>query len=48
MLAMRGHAVTVCDQQAEVGGALRLAAKPPGRGELMDVVDYFAERAVRV
>jgi 2,4-dienoyl-CoA reductase-like NADH-dependent reductase (Old Yellow Enzyme family) len=42
MLAIRGHAVTLCDQQAETGGALRLAAKPPGRSELMDVLNYFA------
>jgi 2,4-dienoyl-CoA reductase-like NADH-dependent reductase (Old Yellow Enzyme family)/NAD(P)-dependent dehydrogenase (short-subunit alcohol dehydrogenase family) len=42
MLAMRGHTVSLCDRNAEVGGALRLAAKPPGRRELMDIVDYFA------
>ncbi|MCU0562130.1 MAG: NAD(P)/FAD-dependent oxidoreductase [Desulfobacterales bacterium] len=42
MLALRGHAVTLCDQQAETGGALRLAAKPPGRSELMDILNYFA------
>ena len=42
MLAIRGHAVTLCDQQAETGGALRLAAKPPGRSELMDILNYFA------
>jgi NADPH-dependent 2,4-dienoyl-CoA reductase/sulfur reductase-like enzyme len=42
MLALRGHAVTLCDQQAQTGGALRLAAKPPGRSELMDILDYFA------
>ena len=41
MLALRGHAVTLCDQQAETGGALRLAAKPPGRSELMDILNYF-------
>jgi 2,4-dienoyl-CoA reductase-like NADH-dependent reductase (Old Yellow Enzyme family) len=41
MLALRGHAVTVCEQQAETGGALRLAAKPPGRSELLDILNYF-------
>ena len=43
MLALRGHAVTVCEQQSEIGGALRLASKPPGRIELMDILNYFAE-----
>jgi 2,4-dienoyl-CoA reductase-like NADH-dependent reductase (Old Yellow Enzyme family) len=43
MLALRGHAVTVCEQQPETGGALRLAAKPPGRSELLDILNYFVE-----
>ena len=43
MLALRGHAVTVCDPQAQPGGALRLASKPPGRSELMDILNYFVE-----
>jgi thioredoxin reductase len=43
MLALRGHAVTVCDQQARIGGALRLASQPPGRSELMDILNYFVE-----
>jgi len=48
MLALRGHTVLVCEQQAEVGGALRLASKPPGRGELMDILDYFVEELARL
>jgi 2,4-dienoyl-CoA reductase-like NADH-dependent reductase (Old Yellow Enzyme family) len=48
MLALRGHTVTVCDQQAEVGGALRLASKPPGRAELMDILNYFVEELIRL
>jgi 2,4-dienoyl-CoA reductase-like NADH-dependent reductase (Old Yellow Enzyme family)/thioredoxin reductase len=43
MLALRGHIVTVCDQQVQDGGALRLAATPPGRSELMDILNYFRE-----
>jgi 2,4-dienoyl-CoA reductase-like NADH-dependent reductase (Old Yellow Enzyme family)/thioredoxin reductase len=43
MLALRGHAVTVCDQQGLSGGALRLASTPPGRSELMDILNYFLE-----
>jgi 2,4-dienoyl-CoA reductase-like NADH-dependent reductase (Old Yellow Enzyme family) len=48
MLALRGHTVLVCEQQTEVGGALRLASKPPGRGELMDILDYFVEELARL
>ena len=48
MLALRGHTVTVCEQQAEVGGALRLASKPPGRSELMDILNYLVEELIRL
>jgi 2,4-dienoyl-CoA reductase-like NADH-dependent reductase (Old Yellow Enzyme family) len=48
MLASRGHAVTVCDQQARIGGALRLASQPPGRSELMDILNYFVEELARL
>ena len=48
MLALRGHTVTVCDQQADVGGALRLASKPPGRAELMDILNDFVEELIRL
>ena len=41
--ALQGHTVAVCDQASGPGGALQLAAKPPGRAELMDVVAYFME-----
>ena len=30
--ALRGHTVTVCEEKGAVGGLLRLAAIPPGRG----------------
>jgi 2,4-dienoyl-CoA reductase-like NADH-dependent reductase (Old Yellow Enzyme family)/thioredoxin reductase len=43
MAALRGHRVVVCDQGPSPGGALRLAAKPPGRGDLAELIDYFVE-----
>ena len=43
MAALRGHTVAVCDQASGPGGALQLAAKPPGRAELMDIVAYYME-----
>jgi 2,4-dienoyl-CoA reductase-like NADH-dependent reductase (Old Yellow Enzyme family)/thioredoxin reductase len=48
MLALRGHQVTVSEQQTLAGGALRLAAKPPGRAELMDILNYFMEELARL
>jgi pyruvate/2-oxoglutarate dehydrogenase complex dihydrolipoamide dehydrogenase (E3) component len=41
MAALHGHAVVLCDQAAEPGGALRLAAKVPGRGELGDPIAFL-------
>jgi 2,4-dienoyl-CoA reductase-like NADH-dependent reductase (Old Yellow Enzyme family)/NAD(P)-dependent dehydrogenase (short-subunit alcohol dehydrogenase family) len=39
--ALRGHRVTICDRRPHSGGLLRLAAIPPGRGELADILDFF-------
>lgn len=46
MAALHGHQVVLCEQDSEVGGALRLAAKAPGRGELGDPI-AFLEREIR-
>lgn len=43
MAALRGHQVNVCDQARAPGGALALAAMPPGRADLAELVDYFVE-----
>ena len=39
--AKAGHMVTVLEKEATAGGALALAAKAPGRGELNDILDFF-------
>jgi mycofactocin system FadH/OYE family oxidoreductase 2 len=39
--AMRGHAVTVYEQNSRLGGALRLAAAAPGRERLALAVDWL-------
>jgi 2,4-dienoyl-CoA reductase (NADPH2) len=39
--AMRGHAVTVYEQNPRLGGALRLAAAAPGRERLALAVDWL-------
>jgi 2,4-dienoyl-CoA reductase-like NADH-dependent reductase (Old Yellow Enzyme family)/NADPH-dependent 2,4-dienoyl-CoA reductase/sulfur reductase-like enzyme len=43
MAASRGHRVTVCDRARDPGGALRLAAIPPGRSEMADIIIYFID-----
>ncbi len=39
--AMAGHRVTVCEARGATGGALRLAARAPGRSEVGGVLDFL-------
>ncbi len=39
--AGRGHRVTLCEEKGSVGGLLRLAAIPPGRAEIMDIINFL-------
>jgi 2,4-dienoyl-CoA reductase-like NADH-dependent reductase (Old Yellow Enzyme family)/thioredoxin reductase len=48
MAAMRGHRVTVAEEKGFVGGLLRLAAKAPGRGEIMDIIDFLNSEIERL
>ena len=41
LLALRGHRVVVVEERDRLGGALVYASKPPGRGELWEMVEYF-------
>lgn len=43
MAALHGHAVVLCEQSAGPGGALQLAGRSPGRGDLLDILTYFQE-----
>jgi mycofactocin system FadH/OYE family oxidoreductase 2 len=45
--AARGHAVTVWEQAAETGGAVRVAASAPGREGLRPLVDDLAAECAR-
>ena len=36
--ALRGHSVTLLEQQSELGGAFRIAAYPTGKGQLIEAV----------
>ncbi|MCP4603352.1 MAG: FAD-dependent oxidoreductase [Proteobacteria bacterium] len=46
--ALRGHLVTVVEQDSEVGGAIRLAARAPGRSEMMDLVNFLFRELKRL
>jgi 2,4-dienoyl-CoA reductase-like NADH-dependent reductase (Old Yellow Enzyme family) len=48
MAAMRGHRVTVVEEQGRVGGLLRLAAVPPGRGEIMEMIEFLTHEIERL
>ena len=48
MAALRGHQAVVCDHQDRPGGLLRLAAIPPGRAELDDIIQFFLRELQRL
>lgn len=48
MAAIRGHEVMVCEERGHVGGLARLAAIPPGRSEIMEIVEYFKNELDRL
>lgn len=48
MAATRGHKVTVCDERGNIGGLARLAAVPPGRSEIMDIVEFLKNELDRL
>lgn len=48
MAAIRGHQVTVIEAKGQAGGLMRLAARAPGRGETMDIIEFFINEAERL
>lgn len=48
LLALRGHQVVVTEERDRVGGALIYASRPPGRGELWEMVEYFLAELERL
>jgi 2,4-dienoyl-CoA reductase-like NADH-dependent reductase (Old Yellow Enzyme family)/thioredoxin reductase len=48
MAGIRGHRVTIVEEKGSVGGLLRLAAVPPGRHEIMDVIDFLIREIERL
>lgn len=48
VLAQRGHAVTVYEAEARIGGQFNLAARVPGKEEYAETVRYFETRLSRL
>jgi len=46
--ALIGHQITLVEEKGRVGGLLRLAAKAPGRSEMMDVMDFLTREIERL
>jgi 2,4-dienoyl-CoA reductase (NADPH2) len=46
--AERGHAVTLLDAAAEIGGQLRIACRIPGKEEFRETLRYFDRRLTRL
>lgn len=42
--ALRGHRVTLYDQDSQLGGQLLIAAKAPGRGEMLEPIRYYTRQ----
>lgn len=42
--AERGHRVTLVEREAELGGQFRLAARQPSRGQIQDLLAWYARR----
>ena len=45
--ASRGHAVTLWEMNASLGGNLKYAASPPGKEDFITLLDYYEEMLLR-
>jgi len=48
LLALRGHHVIICEERGYLGGMLRIASIPPGRAELMELIQYYQRELNRL
>ncbi len=48
LAALLGHQVTLCERQPVLGGAARLAALPPGRGDIGSFLDFQQRELARL
>ncbi|MDT8271661.1 MAG: FAD-dependent oxidoreductase [Desulfomonilia bacterium] len=40
--ALRGHRVTLCEKEPELGGQIRISVKAPGKGKLGFITSYYS------
>ncbi len=45
--ALRGHKATLVEEQRELGGQLRVAARPPGRGEFRHLIEWYRIQMIK-
>jgi 2,4-dienoyl-CoA reductase-like NADH-dependent reductase (Old Yellow Enzyme family)/thioredoxin reductase len=48
MAALHGHEVIIVEEKSEAGGMARLASIPPGRSEIMELVEYYLRELDRL
>ncbi|MDY6837040.1 MAG: FAD-dependent oxidoreductase [Thermodesulfobacteriota bacterium] len=48
MAALRGHEVLVLEENSQPGGMARLASIPPGRSEVMEIIEYYLRELDRL
>ncbi len=48
MASLCGHHVVIVEEDSRVGGMARLASTPPGRSEIMDLVQYYHREVNRL
>jgi len=48
MAALKGHKVTLIEERKELGGNLRVAAKPPGRGEFSELIHWYQLQLIKL
>ena len=41
--ALKGHRVTIFEQEKEIGGAVRLGSVPPGKEKMQWLINYYSE-----
>ena len=46
--ALRGHKVTLVEERRELGGQLRVATRPPGRGEFRHLIEWYRIQMIKL
>jgi len=46
--ALRGHQVILCEKEEKLGGQIKLAAAPPFRGEMAEMIAYYLNQLTKL